>query len=463
MKQPSLHVSASSASRDVTIFHAHEQLHKHKYNLADAIRALVPTTGPVLCRDELEDWSASEANLFNEGLEKHGKEFDNIKRDYLPWKRMRNMIEYFFMWKTSDRYIQHKKLKAVENESKLKQVYVPSYTNKSTRLQGPNGEIIVRGRDCDAYPNMTKYSWSSYKQYGKFTSATSTDDYFILDKSFLTSNTAARLAHLRPGLIIEPDLSGGGKDPKSKTKAALYLRTTPLSRAARRMCDDMVSLRKSSRNPVKPIDMKAIKSHVRSKLPTTPGKTIRQLNSFQEPKRSNTTEIVKKLGQLELDEQEWLVLTPKDKLPQPKVFFFPRPKQRADGSFIFVAPDSVSVSPCPVQRQSMLYKKRAYEDVTATVAASAAAAVAAQSAAAPAKMQRITATGELRNFVPSKARMAALARGGGHVKASDGSWIMDAPDDVYYRATPKAKKTRRGMVRALRRAARKPFKKVLGV
>ena len=79
-------------------------------------------------------------------------------------------------------------------------------------------------------------------------------------------------------------------------------------------------------------------------------------------------------------------------------------------------------------------------------------------------MQRTTATGELRNVVPSKTRLAALARGGkGHVKASDGSWIMDAPDDVFYRATPAAKRRRRGMVRALRRAARKPFKKVLGV
>ena len=119
MKQPSLHVSASSASRDVTIFHAHEQLHKHEYNLADAIRALVPTTGPVLCRDELEDWSASEANLFNEALEKHGKEFDSIKRDYLPWKTMRNIIEYFFMWKTTDCYVQQKKQMAIENGNKL--------------------------------------------------------------------------------------------------------------------------------------------------------------------------------------------------------------------------------------------------------------------------------------------------------------------------------------------------------
>ena len=71
------------------------------------------------------------------------------------------------------------------------------------------------------------------------------------------------------------------QDPKSKTKAALYLRTTPLSRASRRMCEHMVSLRRSSRNPVKPIDMKAIKGHVRSKLPVITAETIRNLNSFQ--------------------------------------------------------------------------------------------------------------------------------------------------------------------------------------
>ena len=86
-------------------------------------------------------------------------------------------------------------------------------------------------------------------------------------------------------------------------------------------------------------------------------------------------------------------------------------------------------------KRAMLYKKRAYEDVTSANAAAAAHPPTATTAAAvaPAKLQRTTATGELRNVVPSKARLAALARGGGHVKASDGSWIMDAPDDVYYR------------------------------
>ncbi|KAK4884023.1 hypothetical protein RN001_000294 [Aquatica leii] len=63
VKQPSLHMSAAAASRDITLFHAMDTLHHHAYNLANALCSLVPSSGPVLCRDEMEEWSASEANL----------------------------------------------------------------------------------------------------------------------------------------------------------------------------------------------------------------------------------------------------------------------------------------------------------------------------------------------------------------------------------------------------------------
>ena len=91
------------------------------------------------------------------------------------------------MWKTTDRYVQQKRIKAMEAESKLKQVFVPAYSNKSTRLTGSNGEIIIRGRDCDAYPNLPRYSWTQYKKYGKFIPATISDDSFILDKTSLST------------------------------------------------------------------------------------------------------------------------------------------------------------------------------------------------------------------------------------------------------------------------------------
>lgn len=44
----------------------------------------------------------------------------------LPWKSMKNLIEYYYFWKTTDRYVQRKRVKAAENESKLKQVFVPN-------------------------------------------------------------------------------------------------------------------------------------------------------------------------------------------------------------------------------------------------------------------------------------------------------------------------------------------------
>ena len=106
----------------------------------------------------MEEWSASEANLFEEALDKYGKDFNDIRQviprplclpnlsfaplhvstcncvssklsslvfllqDFLPWKTLKSIVEYYYMWKTTDRYVQQKRLKAAEAESKLKQV-----------------------------------------------------------------------------------------------------------------------------------------------------------------------------------------------------------------------------------------------------------------------------------------------------------------------------------------------------
>lgn len=58
-------------------------LHQHSYSIAKAIKSLVPPGGPVLCRDEMEEWSASEANLFEEAIEKYGKDFNDIRQDFV--------------------------------------------------------------------------------------------------------------------------------------------------------------------------------------------------------------------------------------------------------------------------------------------------------------------------------------------------------------------------------------------
>ncbi|NXH03907.1 MTA2 protein, partial [Loxia leucoptera] len=79
IRQPSLHMSAAAASRDITS-HAMDTLQRNGCDLAQAMATL---GGPVLCRDEMEEWSASEAMLFEEALEKYGKDFNDIRQDFV--------------------------------------------------------------------------------------------------------------------------------------------------------------------------------------------------------------------------------------------------------------------------------------------------------------------------------------------------------------------------------------------
>ena len=37
----------------------------------------------LLCRDQMEEWSAPEANLFEEAMEKLGKDFNDVHADYV--------------------------------------------------------------------------------------------------------------------------------------------------------------------------------------------------------------------------------------------------------------------------------------------------------------------------------------------------------------------------------------------
>lgn len=60
-----------------------DTLHKSGYSIEAALSSLVPASGPVLCRDEMEEWSASEANLFEEALDKYGKDFADIRQDFV--------------------------------------------------------------------------------------------------------------------------------------------------------------------------------------------------------------------------------------------------------------------------------------------------------------------------------------------------------------------------------------------
>ena len=64
-----------------------DTLHKHHYDLALATCSLVPNTGPILVKDQMEDWSAAEANSFEDAIEKCGKDFIEIKKEYVSYKQ----------------------------------------------------------------------------------------------------------------------------------------------------------------------------------------------------------------------------------------------------------------------------------------------------------------------------------------------------------------------------------------
>ena len=73
LKQPSLHMSAAAASRDVTLFQAMHLLHREGYHFARASLRLVEGGCPRLDTDQMEDWTTAEAGLFEEAMDKYGK------------------------------------------------------------------------------------------------------------------------------------------------------------------------------------------------------------------------------------------------------------------------------------------------------------------------------------------------------------------------------------------------------
>uniref|UniRef100_A0A8C6PI29 Metastasis associated 1 n=1 Tax=Nothobranchius furzeri TaxID=105023 RepID=A0A8C6PI29_NOTFU len=318
VRQPSLHMSAAAASRDITLFHAMDMLHANSYDMTRAIAALVPQGGPVLCRDEMEEWSASEANLFEEALEKYGKDFTDIQQDFLPWKSLTSIIEYYYMWKTTDRYVQQKRLKAAEAESKLKQVYIPNYNKpnpnqlsnnvKPTLLNGtagggnsvppgPAGQTPGLGRACESCYTSSSYQWYSWgppnmqcrlcascwtywKKYGGLKMPTR------LDGERPGPNRSSTIPH---GLTLR---HSGSPKFAVKTRQAFFLQTTGLTRLARRLCQDVIRPRYLARHPYLLVNTVAIKAECALRLPDKPKKTLQQKPMERKPLES----VVRYLG-----------------------------------------------------------------------------------------------------------------------------------------------------------------------
>ncbi|XP_069163458.1 metastasis-associated protein MTA3 isoform X5 [Procambarus clarkii] len=527
VKQPSLHMSAAAASRDVTLFHAMDTLHKHSYDISKALCSLIPATGPVLCRDEMEEWSASEANLFEEALEKYGKDFNDIRQDFLPWKTLKNIIEYYYMWKTTDRYVQQKRVKAVEAESKLKQVYIPNYnkpnpaalSNGKTPSMVNGADISVSGKACESChaTNSSQWyawgpshlqcrlcnsCWQYWKKFGglKLPSRIGKEEERLhsggsrsqrcnvggCGREYKTRSQLIRHAAQAHGVALR----AGSPRPIMKTRAAIMVHTSLPIRVMRRLCEDLIQPRKASRNPTWPVNAANIRQE---SLLRMGGKSFDDFAYLVKRgtgrRRGRVSQVSIRLGQKNSACPAWMLPTDKSLLPKQPHIAFPKPPKGPDGSLIYTPVPNKEL-PVVNNTSPSLLKRRAYEETNGL------------DGLPPAKRQKdmealdslhlnqlgvipppgltVTPVGVnggpgvpppgvptpplagVPNLgapsTPGRAKIATVSRVGGRPRII--SW-MDAPDDVYFYATDTTKKLRKSLTtNDLKRAARRPWKKI---
>ncbi|XP_040830901.1 metastasis-associated protein MTA1 isoform X7 [Ochotona curzoniae] len=444
VRQPSLHMSAAAASRDITLFHAMDTLHKNIYDISKAISALVPQGGPVLCRDEMEEWSASEANLFEEALEKYGKDFTDIQQDFLPWKSLTSIIEYYYMWKTTDRYVQQKRLKAAEAESKLKQVYIPNYNKPSPNQinvnnvkagvvngTGAPGQSPGAGRACESCYTAQSYQWYSWgpphmqcrlcascwtywKKYGGLKMPTRLDG----------ERPGPNRSHTSPHGI--PARSSGSPKFAMKTRQAFYLHTTKLTRIARRLCREILRPWHAARHPYMPINSAAIKAECTARLPEASQSPLVLKQAVRKPLEA--------------------VLRYLETHPRP-----PKPEPVRGTSSVLCSLTPAKAAPVINNGSPTILGKRSYEQHNG--------------------VDGLANHGQPRHMGPSRNLLlngksyptkVRLIRGGSlpPVKRRRMNWI-DAPDDVFYMATEETRKIRKLLSSSeTKRAARRPYKPI---
>ncbi|EDO40223.1 predicted protein, partial [Nematostella vectensis] len=295
VKQPSLHMSAAAASRDVTLFHAMTTLHNSMYQVGKALSQLVPSGGPVLCRDEMEDWSAGEANLFEEALQKYGKDFNDIQKDFLPWKSFSSIVEYYYMWKTTDRYLQQKRQKAVSKECNLTQIYIPGLAPSNPAQPGkkqtstiiltppPGVTSNLVGATCEGCYGCTSqqwYPWSPSNSQHKFWLCTLCWIYWkkygglkkpgktLMPENVKNASRAWHFSSVFAHLSRHLTCNHGYRPPsprKLKPRSPFYMCSTHLTRVSRRLCGDLIDVRHWARAPGANLNLAEIKAQCKWK------------------------------------------------------------------------------------------------------------------------------------------------------------------------------------------------------
>lgn len=162
VKDSSLHSNAQAASRDTAMLYAMNSLHRSEYNIANAISSgLLSDGSPILCIDQLEDWNPSEIANFETLVQKTNKDFSHIQQEYLPWRTCKNIVEFYYMWKTTDRYL-NKKKRLIEEDKKVGQIYIPKNNNNSINLSlsvSSDGKSNMNCEGCFSTVSNLWYPW----------------------------------------------------------------------------------------------------------------------------------------------------------------------------------------------------------------------------------------------------------------------------------------------------------------
>jgi len=114
-KKSSVNTICNDSLRDTAIQMALNKLHASKYKFWIAIQFWVNENSPVMVTDQCEMWTSHELKLFEESLETTGKNFGRIYRNILKWKTVYNIVDFYYLYKTTGRYV----------EAKLRKIYSP--------------------------------------------------------------------------------------------------------------------------------------------------------------------------------------------------------------------------------------------------------------------------------------------------------------------------------------------------
>jgi len=316
LKQPSLHMSAAAASRDITLFHAMELLHHCNYDFARASLKLVEGRSPHLCTDQMEDWTTAEAGLFEEAMEKYGKGFNEIWTDFLPWKTVKNIVEYYYMWKTTDRYVQQKRVKAVESEHKLKQVYVPDYAKLGDGALPMNACV---GAVCLCCKATTANSW--YEMPGA--EMAGLPQCRICQTCWMAYRKYSAMTPGGMNKDLGLKFAGATKGKKATT---LFLVPTLLARVARKLpkCKAL-SMRRLGRKPFVLVNQDAVKQETAKLVQFFQPARLRMMLSRKPAKTYiSLATVTANCGYKDESRPDWLIPMAKERLPQPIKESFPR-------------------------------------------------------------------------------------------------------------------------------------------